>query len=75
MRGNIRVFCRVRPFLEGEDPISYVEVPDESSVRLITPTAKWKSKNAQKEQDFEFEYVFGQNDGEQEVFNQLDQLI
>lgn len=75
MRGNIRVYCRVRPFLEGEDPNNIIEILNESTVRLLTPKINWKSNNTQKEQDFNFEYIFGQKDSQKEVFDELDQLI
>jgi len=77
IRGNIRVYCRIRPLSSIEDHDKhdkYYTVRDESTLMLNVPKESLRSDNQKKEHKFNFERVF---DGasQAEVFSELAQLI
>lgn len=54
--GNIRVYCRVRPFLPGKaSGLSAVDHVDEGSITIITPSKYGKEGR----KSFTFNKVFG----------------
>ena len=85
LKGNIRVFCRMRPLLEeelgdGED-IPHIHIRDETSLELnkskdattVSTVAGGLNKDIKFE--FEFDRVFGPGDSQTEVFTELSQLV
>ncbi|KAK4796405.1 hypothetical protein SAY86_028731 [Trapa natans] len=69
-KGNIKVFCRVRPLFEDEGP-SVVEFPDEFTIRVNT--ADDNAVNPKK--DFEFDRTYGPHVGQAELFNDVQPLV
>ncbi|KAI9099054.1 hypothetical protein K1719_024821 [Acacia pycnantha] len=70
LKGNIRVYCRVRPWLGGEsNQISTVSNVEEGSVSVITAPPK-KGKKI-----FSFNRVFGPSATQEEVFSDTQPLI
>lgn len=55
LTGNIRVYCRIRPFLPGQTTgVSTSEVLDDQTLSIITPAKGGKGKKL-----FTFNKVFG----------------
>ncbi|PON67017.1 Kinesin-like protein [Parasponia andersonii] len=72
LRGNIRVYCRVRPFLSGQaSRLSTVDHIDEGNITVITP-AKY-CKDGRK--SFTFNKVFGPFATQEEIFADTRPLI
>jgi hypothetical protein len=72
LKGNIRVLCRVRPFIEKEakeegapDPIKCLT---EETLRVISVDAK-------ADRDFEFDRVFAPSDGQSKIFEEVSSLV
>lgn len=86
LKGNIRVFCRVRPLL-GEEiemfkgEIRHIEVGDEKTMALVRSAESpnesvaggLKGKNAKY--DFEFDRVFKPETTQEQVFEEISQLV
>lgn len=76
MKGNIRVFCRMRPFLPSEQKSGNVESNhvsfDENDETKITVNDTNSNTPAVP---FKFDLVFRQNATQAEVFNELSQLV
>ncbi|GAB2218682.1 hypothetical protein Droror1_Dr00001909 [Drosera rotundifolia] len=73
LKGNIRVYCRVRPFLPGE--ISQSNVVDHieaGNITVINPSSKY-GKEGKK--SFTFNKVFGPSATQAEVFADTQPLI
>ncbi|PKA63209.1 Geminivirus Rep-interacting motor protein [Apostasia shenzhenica] len=69
-KGNIKVFCRVRPPFEDEGP-SKVEFPDEFTIRIDTgDDALTNSKK-----DYEFDRVYGPHIGQGEFFHDVQPFV
>lgn len=66
LKGNIRVYVRVRPFLENEKKMCAVQCQDDE-VLVDDPLNK-------KNFSFEFEKVFGWSSTQQEVFSEVKPL-
>lgn len=91
LKGNIRVFCRVRPPLEGIDSAKdYVfekglselmRFPDFQSIEIneepedMPSTRNKKSNNAITSQMFKFDAVFGENSNQLDIFKEVSELI
>ncbi|XP_062081895.1 kinesin-like protein KIN-14I [Humulus lupulus] len=72
LRGNIRVYCRVRPFFPGESSrLSTVDHIDDGNITVLTP-AKY-CKEGRK--SFTFNKVFGPCATQEEVFSDTRPLI
>ena len=82
LKGNIRVFCRVRPSLESD--------PVDASARIAYPDNETDSKEVEimgaeeksslgtvttKKHPFSFDRVFGPKSGNQDVFGEISQLV
>ncbi len=82
LKGNIRVFCRVRPSLESE--------PAEDSARILFPDHDAENKEIEihgpeeksslgntivKRNAFSFDRVFSPGHGNNEVFEEISQLV
>ncbi|GER44956.1 kinesin-related protein [Striga asiatica] len=71
LKGNIRVYCRIRPFLPGQPSfLSAVEVVDEKTLTILTPAKHGKGKKS-----FSFNRVFGPSASQEEVFSDTQPLI
>ncbi|XP_016555595.1 kinesin-like protein KIN-14I isoform X1 [Capsicum annuum] len=71
LKGSIRVYCRVRPFLPGQSSyISNVDHIDDGSITIGVP-----SKNGKGRKTFNFNKVFGPSASQGEVFSDTQQLI
>ncbi|CAL4072226.1 unnamed protein product, partial [Meganyctiphanes norvegica] len=87
LKGNIRVYCRLRPLLPNEIErndysaiIQHINILDERSLELTKgdPTESSMSGLTNRgENKFEFTYdrVFGQDDSQETVFTEICQLV
>ncbi|XP_051185254.1 kinesin-like protein KIN-14Q [Lolium perenne] len=72
LKGNIRVYCRVRPFLPGQENSSTsVAGMEERTITIITPTKYGKDGS----KSFTFNKVFGPAATQEEVFSDMQPLI
>ncbi|KAI9723557.1 MAG: kinesin-like nuclear fusion protein [Chrysothrix sp. TS-e1954] len=79
LKGNIRVFCRVRPPLDGDDPAK-IAFPDasEDSKELVVVGPEHKSATGNisaAKNGFAFDRVFGPGSVNQDVFEEISQLV
>nr|GMD03568.1 kinesin-like protein KIN-14I [Ipomoea batatas] len=72
LKGSIRVYCRVRPFLPGQPSrFSTVDHVEEGSITIISP-----SKNGKEgKKTFTFNRCFGSSAAQEEVFADTQPLI
>ncbi|KAH6819054.1 kinesin 4 [Perilla frutescens var. frutescens] len=71
LKGNIRVYCRIRPFLPGQPAgLSTADALDDQSLSIITPAKSGKGKKL-----FTFNKVFGPSASQEEVFSDTQPLI
>ena len=78
IKGNIRVFCRVRPLNAQEDGVSCVEFPNDDmankSVALITEDKQQSTQGSAGRQahrkEFEFDRVFDERCSQVQVFEE-----
>ncbi|KAL6557944.1 hypothetical protein OROMI_018294 [Orobanche minor] len=71
LKGNIRVYCRVRPFLPGQaNGSSAVEDVSDNTITIITPSKVGKGKKS-----FTFNKCFGPCSSQEEVFADTQPLI
>ncbi|EFJ35821.1 hypothetical protein SELMODRAFT_78149 [Selaginella moellendorffii] len=77
MKGNIRVFCRVRPIFQEEgDPeagISVVQYPNTTD--LLGRGVELVPMQAGQRHFFSFDKVFGPETGQESVFTEISQLV
>ncbi|OVA02592.1 Calponin homology domain [Macleaya cordata] len=72
LKGSIRVYCRVRPFLPGQPSrTSIVGHIDEGSIEIITPSKYGKEGR----KSFSFNKAFGPSATQEEVFLDTQPLI
>ncbi|XP_052138688.1 kinesin-like protein KIN-14Q isoform X2 [Oryza glaberrima] len=72
LKGNIRVYCRVRPFLPGHISLSSsVADTEERTITIITPTKYGKDGH----KSFSFNRIFGPASTQEEVFSDMQPLI
>ncbi|KAL4785380.1 P-loop containing nucleoside triphosphate hydrolase protein [Aspergillus varians] len=82
LKGNIRVFCRVRPMLGAEDAsrVALFTYPDETEdskeINIVGPEEK-SSLGAvtRKNHNFSFDHVFGPSAQNNNVFDEISQLV
>ncbi|KAK4406975.1 Kinesin-like protein KIN-14I [Sesamum angolense] len=71
LKGNIRVYCRVRPFLPGQcSYLSTVDHIEEGTITINTST-----KNGKGRKSFNFNKVFGPSGTQEEVFSDTRPLV
>ncbi|KAF5455315.1 hypothetical protein F2P56_024907 [Juglans regia] len=71
LKGSIRVYCRVRPFLPGQsNHFSNVDFIEDGSITISTP-----SKHGKGQKSFSFNKVFGPSATQAEVFSDMQPLI
>ncbi|KAJ6090319.1 hypothetical protein N7486_009134 [Penicillium sp. IBT 16267x] len=82
LKGNIRVFCRVRPPLNSEPDtmIAPMEYPDEfedaKEINVMGPEEKSSLGTiSRKNNTFSFDRVFGPSTQNAEVFDEISQLV
>lgn len=81
LKGNIRVFCRVRPTLPHEaSEAAQIQFPDESSdckeISVLGPEERSSLGNVtRKNHVFSFDRVFGPNTNNADVFEEISQLV
>ena len=81
LKGNIRVFCRVRPSLEGDAfDTARITYPDDGTdskeVEIMGPEEKSSLGNiTTKKYPFAFDRVFGPRSKNQDVFDEISQLV
>ncbi|CAH8381998.1 unnamed protein product [Eruca vesicaria subsp. sativa] len=72
LKGNIRVYCRVRPFLPGEPTmLSTVEHIEEGTITIRVPSKYGKEEH----KPFMFNKVFGPSATQEEVFSDMQPLV
>ncbi|KAK6242988.1 hypothetical protein QUC31_009397 [Theobroma cacao] len=72
LKGNIRVYCRVRPFLNGQsNSLSSVDNIDDSTIAIITPSKYGKEGR----KSFTFNKIFSPSVTQAEVFSDTQPLI
>lgn len=78
LKGNIRVFCRVRPLVDGGVP-KHIQLPasDNKTVTLAKTEESHTGKTAdtQKNYNFSFDRVFAPQATQQEVFEEISLLV
>lgn len=82
-KGNIRVFCRVRPMIAKElkeepNNLNYIEFPNYNTIVLNGPVMKsntGKSKDTQYREIYKFDRVFRPEDTQEDVFQEISQLV
>uniref|UniRef100_A0A3P9DK33 Kinesin-like protein n=1 Tax=Maylandia zebra TaxID=106582 RepID=A0A3P9DK33_9CICH len=78
LKGNIRVFCRVRPLVGGGLP-KHVQLAtsDNKAITLAKTEESHTGKTAdtQKNYNFSFDRVFGPRASQQEVFEEISLLV
>ncbi|XP_039048042.1 kinesin-like protein KIN-14I isoform X2 [Hibiscus syriacus] len=70
LKGSIRVYCRVKPFLCGSSYLSIVDHIEEGNIIINTPSKYGKGRKS-----FTFNKVFGQSVTQAEVFSDMQPLI
>ncbi|KAL8531036.1 hypothetical protein ACS0TY_007883 [Phlomoides rotata] len=71
LKGSIRVYCRVRPFLPGQ--CNYMSTVDHIEEGVITINTL--AKNGKGRKSFNFNKVFGPTATQEEVFSDTQQLV
>jgi kinesin family protein C1 len=76
LKGNIRVFCRVRPCSKDEEPlnINYGE-NDDRSIDLVQSVESASGKTISKTFSFNFDKVFQPESDQKVVFGEISQLV
>lgn len=83
LRGNIRVFCRVRPLMAEEKdasgspsaPITFPDCEDQNEIELVQSSENALGKTTLKKFPFKFDRVFEPDLSQDVVFDEVSQLI
>lgn len=80
LKGNIRVFCRIRPSLESDSEPARIAYPDQDSdsreVEVLGPPEKSSlGKITTKTNAFAFDRIFGPKSVNADVFDEISQLV
>ena len=80
LKGNIRVFCRVRPTLDGDSTGAKISYPDEESDSKEVEVLGAEEKSSlgtvtTKKNSFAFDRVFGPKSQNQDIFGEISQLV
>ncbi|XP_024167492.1 kinesin-like protein KIN-14I [Rosa chinensis] len=71
LKGSIRVYCRVRPFLSGQSNcLSCVDHMEDGNITINTP-----SRHGKGQRTFSFNKVFGPSATQADVFSDMQPLI
>lgn len=74
LKGNIRVFCRLRPLLPSERPPQqpFLALPDQRTVEVLRTDLE---AQRQTPQEFTFDRVFPAGASQSEVYSEVSQLV
>jgi len=81
LRGNIRVFCRVRPFLPGEDEVdrpsdlAFPTGAERPGIVLSIPAPAGGRRKDATEHSFDFDQVMSPATTQDEVFTEIEPLL
>ena len=80
LRGNIRVFCRVRPPIGAAERAEKAQVfaysaTDPGVIEVSEPTTSVRGERQVRKYEFAYDRVFGPETSQQEVFDELSQLV
>lgn len=82
LKGNIRVFCRVRPFLCGEELASdeqaafeYTEKDQGLLARVPSGVRRGSNEASSQSWNFKFDHVFGPQSSQETVFTEISELV
>lgn len=80
LKGNIRVFCRVRPILSDiQADIPHIQLPSHDSKAVVLAKSEeshtGRAGDTQKSYNFNFDHVFGPRATQQEVFEEISLLV
>ncbi|XP_063041508.1 kinesin-like protein KIFC1 isoform X2 [Engraulis encrasicolus] len=80
LKGNIRVFCRVRPLLSDVGAeIPHIQLPTHDNKAVVLAKSEeshtGRSGDTQKNYNFSFDHVFGPAASQQEVFEEISLLV
>lgn len=73
LKGNIRVFCRIRPIFNSNLPLISIDIPNNNLNDEGCQILNLKSND--KSQSFYFDRIFNQSLSNQLIFNEIWQLI
>lgn len=78
LKGNIRVFCRVRPLVDG-GLADHIQLPSGDNKALVLAKSEeshvGRTSETQKTYNFSFDRVFGPSASQQEVFEEISLLV
>jgi len=76
LRGNLRVMCRIRPFIDNETGITKKAYLDHFKVMndQVTITENTNSNNL-KMKKYDLDYIFQQNSTQQDVYDEVSLLV
>ncbi len=72
VKGNIRVYCRVRPLKKEK---SIISVTSDNTLKASYDREKNRNELQKYEQGYVFEQIFGENDNQNTIFTEMSQLI
>lgn len=83
LKGNIRVFCRVRPMLAADttsdsEPVQVFDLgADKKAIQVQNPEGRSNAMGESKTEvkHFAFDHVFGESSTQDEVFGEVGQLV
>ena len=79
LKGNIRVFCRIRPLLGAEiekfGQISHIALEGDKCLEITKPLSISPGNSKVEKFNFEFDHVFGHKTSQEDVFDEVSQLI
>lgn len=80
LRGNIRVFCRVRPPLSAAERAERVQLfaysaTDPGVIEVSEPTKSVRGEQQVRKYEFAYDRVFGPDTTQEQVFEELSQLV
>ncbi|CAI1782613.1 hypothetical protein SEUBUCD646_0P04040 [Saccharomyces eubayanus] len=77
LRGNIRVYCRIRPPLESLENLdtSLINVNDFDDNRGVQSMEVTKIQNTPQVHEFKFDKIFDQRNTNEDVFKEVGQLV
>lgn len=74
LKGNVRVFCRLRPPKDEVDSVASTDDADPTSVGMLIPPGQGNNQQF-KEYSFAFDRVFGERATQEDVFAEVSQLV
>ncbi|KAI9357195.1 P-loop containing nucleoside triphosphate hydrolase protein [Pilaira anomala] len=77
LKGNIRVFCRVRPALDSEDALANIRFfgEDQEKMELLEQVSSTLGKISTKTHAFTFDRVFSPEATQKDCFEEISQLV